>query len=73
MSEHRLEAGKFLVAIPRLHFTPYWEVHPESNQPDPKKIAINEEFVEKDHAKLREGIIAWVRETKMHVLLAARR
>jgi hypothetical protein len=30
---------------------------------------VNEEFAEKDHAKLREGIVAWVRETKMRVLL----
>ena len=37
MAERRLEAGKFLVAIPRLRSAPYWEVHPESNQPDPYK------------------------------------
>ena len=31
---------------------------------------MNEKFAERDHAKLREAIVAWVRETKMRVLLA---
>ncbi len=69
MQEHRMEPGKFLCAIPRLRWTPYWEIHPESTQPNAERIKVNEEFAEKDHAKLREGIIAWVRETKMRVLL----
>lgn len=70
LSKHSLEEGKFLCAIPRLRYTPYWEIHPESRKPDPEKIATNEQFVEKDHAKLRTAIVAWVRKTKMKVLLA---
>lgn len=69
LAEHRLEPGRFLCAIPRLRWTPYWEIHPESTEPNPERIKVNEEFAEKDHAKLREGITAWVRETKMRVLL----
>lgn len=69
LAEHKLEEGKFLCAIPRLRWTPYWEIHPESTKPNPERIKVNEEFAEKDHAKLREGITAWVRETKMRVLL----
>ncbi len=69
LAEHKLERGKFLCAIPRLRWTPYWEIHPESTKPNPERIKVNEEFAEKDHAKLREGITAWVRETKMRVLL----
>ena len=69
LAEHGLERGKFLCAIPRLRWTPYWEIHPESTPANPVRIKENEEFAEKDHAKLREGIIAWVRETKMRVLL----
>jgi polysaccharide pyruvyl transferase WcaK-like protein len=65
-----LVPGKFLVAIPRLRWTPYWEIHPERTKPNPERIRINEEFAEKDHGKIREGIIAWVRETGMRVLLA---
>lgn len=69
LKEHKLESGEFLCAIPRLRWTPYWEIHPETTKPNPARIKVNEEFAEKDHAKLREGITAWVRETKMRVLL----
>ena len=69
LQPHGLAAGQFLCAIPRLRWTPYWEIHPETTKPDPERIKVNEEFAEKDHAKLREGIIAWVRATKMRVLL----
>jgi hypothetical protein len=69
LKERKMEPGKFLCAIPRLRWTPYWEIHPESVKPNPARIKVNEEFAELDHAKLREGITAWVRETKMRVLL----
>lgn len=69
LKEHKMEPGKFLCAIPRLRWTPYWAIHPEDVKPNAKRIKVNEEFAEKDHAKLREGIIAWVRETRMRVLL----
>jgi polysaccharide pyruvyl transferase WcaK-like protein len=68
MKEFRLDQGKFLCAVPRLRWTPYWEIHPE-RKADPERIKVNEEFAEKDHAKIRDGITAWVRETKMRVLL----
>jgi hypothetical protein len=38
-------------------------------KPNPERIKVNAEFAEKDHAKLREGLTAWVRETKRRVLL----
>ena len=67
LAEHKLEPGKFLCAVPRLRWTPYWEIH---KQPvNEERDAINKEFAEKDHAKLREGITAWVRETGMKVFL----
>lgn len=69
LKKHGLESGKFLCAVPRLRWTPYWEIHPESRKPDPERIRVNEEFAENDHAKLREAITAWVRETGMRVLL----
>ncbi len=71
LKEHKMEPGKFLCAIPRLRWTPYWEIHPEITKPNAEHIKVNEEFAERDHAKLREGISAWVRETKMRVLLTA--
>lgn len=69
MKTHGLEPGAFLCAVPRLRWTPYWEIHPESTPPNAERIKVNEEFAERDHAKLREGITAWVRETGRRVLL----
>ncbi|HEX3134264.1 MAG TPA: polysaccharide pyruvyl transferase family protein [Planctomycetota bacterium] len=69
LKEHNLESGKFLCAILRLRWTPYWEIRPESRKPDPEKIKVNEQFAEVDHAKLREGITAWVRQTGMRVFI----
>jgi hypothetical protein len=69
LKEHNLEPGKFLCALPRLRWTPYWEIHPESRKPDPERIAVNEKYAEADHAKVREGITAWVRSTGMRVFL----
>jgi polysaccharide pyruvyl transferase WcaK-like protein len=70
LARHGLEPGTFLCAIPRLRWTPYWEIHPEHNQPNPERMAINERFAETDHAKMREAITAWVRSTGRQVLLA---
>lgn len=70
LKQHQLEPGKFLCAVPRLRWTPYWEIHPESRALIPERVAVNEQFAEIDHAKQREGIIAWVRQTGMRVLLA---
>ena len=69
LNEHGLEAGRFLCAVPRLRWTPYWEIRPDRVKPDPRKSAVNEAFADRDHAKLREGIIAWVTETGMRVFL----
>lgn len=69
LKQHGLEPGKFLCAVPRLRWTPYWEIRTETVKPNPERIAVNEQFAERDHAKLREAIIIWVRETKMRVFL----
>lgn len=69
LEAHRLEPGRFLCAIPRLRWTPYWEINPDAVKPNPRRSAVNEAFAERDHAKLREAIIAWVTETKMRVFL----
>lgn len=69
LKEHQLESGKFLCAVPRLRWTPYWEIHPERVKPNPVRSAENEAFADRDHAKLREAIISWVREVKLPVFL----
>jgi hypothetical protein len=65
---HQLEAGKFLCAVPRLRWTPYWEIYAD-HKPNPERSAINEAFADRDHAKLRAGIVGWVRQTGMRVFL----
>jgi polysaccharide pyruvyl transferase WcaK-like protein len=69
LKQHGLEPGKFLCAIPRLRWTPYWEIRPATAKPNPQKSAVNEAFADRDHAKLRAAIIAWVRETDQRVFL----
>lgn len=71
LEKHGLEQDRFLCAIPRLRYTPYhlfpsWEREPTPG--DLLKDTINEETREKDHAKLRELIVRWVRETGLKVL-----
>jgi polysaccharide pyruvyl transferase WcaK-like protein len=64
-----LEDGKFLCIIPRLRYTPYYEVfNRPRNKADYVRDAINERSVEADHAKLREVIIRYVRETGNRVM-----
>jgi polysaccharide pyruvyl transferase WcaK-like protein len=61
---------QFLCVIPRLRYTPYWKLHgkAEPNEGERKRDAISEEFKERDHAKLREAMMAWVRTTGLPVL-----
>jgi polysaccharide pyruvyl transferase WcaK-like protein len=69
LAAHRLEEGRFLCCIPRLRYTPYWEI-PGSTKPfDPVKHARNEALKEHDHAPLRDAITAVVRETGLSVLV----
>ncbi len=69
LREHELEPGQFLCAVPRLRWTPYWEIRPDRRKPNPERIAVNNEFAERDHAKMREAIVAWVTRFKRKVFL----
>lgn len=69
LKEKELTAGEFLCAVPRLRWTPYWEVHPERTKPNPDRSAVNEAFADRDHAKMREAIIAWVQSFQRKVFL----
>jgi len=68
-----LEDKKFICTIPRLRYTPYHKFNPNNNGWNSERIKLveetNEKYKEKDHAKLREAIIAWVRETGNKVLV----
>jgi len=73
LKENRLEDKKFICAIPRLRYTPYHLFNPNNNGWSAEKIKQVEEtnlkYKEIDHAKLREAMIAWVRETGNKVLV----
>ncbi len=72
LEEHQLEDKKFICAIPRLRITPYYKFKSGSNY-TPERIEyiekLNKSKKEEDHAKLREAMIAWVRETGNKVLV----
>ncbi|HSM47073.1 MAG TPA: polysaccharide pyruvyl transferase family protein, partial [Draconibacterium sp.] len=73
LNEIGLEDRKFICAIPRLRYTPYHQFNPNKNGWSDEKIKQVEEtnlkWKETDHAKLREAMIAWVRETGNKVLV----
>ena len=67
-----LEEGKFICVIPRLRYTPYYRIR---NVPraasDDVRDAINNRTTEQDHAKMRETIIRYVKQTGNKVLACA--
>ena len=76
LRDHGLEEGKFICVIPRLRYTPYHRMRRETNggmltEVEKQKDAINERTTERDHAKLREMMIRYVRETGNRVMVCA--
>jgi polysaccharide pyruvyl transferase WcaK-like protein len=72
LKENGLEEKKFICVIPRLRYTPYHLLNPNNGWSDEKIKLVedtNQKYKEVDHAKLREAIIAWVRETGNKVLV----
>lgn len=71
LSQNNLEHKKFICVIPRLRYTPYHKFSKVDWTEEKIKMVerVNEEKKEADHAKMREGMIAWVRETKGKVLV----
>jgi hypothetical protein len=61
-----LEEQKFICAVPRLRFTPYRHFTPEQIK---QREAVNEQFAEADHKKLRDALSAVVRKTGKKVLV----
>lgn len=71
MQEQKLEERKFICVIPRLRKTPYWLINRERyTETQIEEITtLNNKWKEIDHAKAREAIIRYVRETKNKVLI----
>ena len=71
LKENDLKTEKFICVVPRLRYTPYYKI---------RKVDWTEEHIrqveetngkhkEVDHAKLREAMIAWVRNTGNKILV----
>ncbi len=73
LKENGLENKKFICAVPRLRMTPYYKFNPNKAGWSDEKIKeveeLNNRCKEPDHAKLREAMIDWVRETGNKVLV----
>ncbi|HKJ79558.1 MAG TPA: polysaccharide pyruvyl transferase family protein, partial [Prolixibacteraceae bacterium] len=73
MVSNNLEDKKFICAIPRLRVTPYYKFNPNNAGWSDERIkeveTLNDRCKEWDHAKMREAMIAWVRETGNKVLV----
>jgi polysaccharide pyruvyl transferase WcaK-like protein len=69
LSRVGLEAGRFVCAIPRLRYTPYYKIHKrQPNEEDLRRAAVNEQYHTADHAKLREALAMFIRQTGLKVL-----
>ncbi len=71
LDDNGLEEGKYICSIPRLRYTPYHQIK-KVNWDEAKIREVedtNKRYKEEDHAKLREAIIVWVRETGHKVLI----
>lgn len=73
LDSNGLEDKKFICVIPRLRITPYYKIYPENNGWSQERIKeveeLNNRCKEPDHAKMREAMVAWVRETGNKVLV----
>ena len=72
MHNHGLEFKKFICVVPRLRKTPYYKIYPERDYSDVQIQEINtlnDKNKELDHAKAREAMITWVRQTGNKVLV----
>ena len=73
LNKNELEQNKFICVIPRLRYTPYYKIKPNKDGWSEEQIkrveSHNNEHKEKDHAKMREVMIAWVRQTGNKILV----
>jgi polysaccharide pyruvyl transferase WcaK-like protein len=73
LKDSGLEDRKFICVIPRLRFTPYHQFKPNNNGWSDAKIkeveTVSAAKKEEDHAKLREAMVAYVKETGNKILV----
>ena len=69
LSSNGLKKGEFICVIPRLRYTPYWQMrNVQPTEEEKRKYAISLQHKETDAAKLREVMTRWVKETGLKVL-----
>jgi hypothetical protein len=72
LKANALEEGKFICVIPRLRYTPYSQMRNTPRTADDDiKDAINSRTTAGDHAKLRDMIVSYVKNTGNKVLACA--
>ncbi len=70
LAETGLQKGGFICVIPRMRYTPYWQmVDRKPNEGDLEKQAISDAYKKRDAEKMRAVITSWVKETGLKVLI----
>ena len=72
LKAHGLQDKKFICVVPKLRFTPYWEIF--ERQPKYRELAqvrINQQYREEDHELLRTALGKFLQATDMHLLCVA--
>lgn len=65
-----LKKGEFICVIPRLRFTPYWQmVNRAPSESEKERYAISTAYKGRDGEKMRAVIIDWVKATNLKVLI----
>lgn len=67
-----LKKGEFICVIPRMRYTPYWQMmNREPSASDKEKYAITLAYRERDAEKMRNVITDWIKATGLKVLICA--
>ncbi len=71
LKQHELKEKEFICVIPRLRYTPYHKIRKMDWTAEKIKEVeeTNDQYKEKDHSKMREAMIRWVKETGNKVLV----
>jgi hypothetical protein len=65
-----LVKGEFICVIPRLRFTPYWQmVNRAPSESEKERYAISMAYKGRDGEKMRNVIISWIKATNLKVLI----
>lgn len=65
-----LKSGEFICVIPRLRFTPYWQmVNRVPSDSEKERYAISTAYTGRDGEKMQQIIIDWVKTTGLKVLI----